>query len=129
MLEELLTNSSGTAAQIVPAIAPEVAEVNQIIRNQHYIQRPAPIKYNHITNWIFSNIPGMMELHRLIIFLGAEVAAPLQYTNIFAERFRKVMQKKVIRYMKAKAPKEYHNILIPDFQYFCKVRINLCIVT
>ena len=112
----------GTAAQIVPAIIPKVKTLTQIIRTKHWIFQAANVNYTPFTKWCFRNVPGAMELHRLLIFAIAESDLPLFYMNKIGALARARKRRVVEKFMKEKAPRKYHKLLIPDFDVGCKVR-------
>lgn len=122
----LETNSySGTAAQIVPAIAPEVKSLTQIIRSKHWVFKAANMKYSSLMKWSFKHFPGAMALHRLAIFLAAESSLSLFYMNKRGAEARAKRRVIVEEYMRDKAPAKYHSLLIPEFDVGCKVRIQI----
>ncbi|KAF8251677.1 monooxygenase [Wilcoxina mikolae CBS 423.85] len=116
--------NGSTAAQIVPAIAPQVASMVQFIRSKHWIQPSVRLPYTPSVRWFLKNIPFAQALHRFVIFLGAEADYPLQNQNAYSDWRRGAKMKVVENYMRKKAPAEYHNLLIPDFPISCKRRIH-----
>ncbi|OKL60583.1 hypothetical protein UA08_04107 [Talaromyces atroroseus] len=114
-----------TAAQIVPAPVNDekVKSVTQIIRSKHWIF-PAPnFTYPRLLQWIFRNVPLMMRLHRLHIFLVAENDFRLFPMTNRAATLRDKRRRQVERYMREAGPEKYHELLIPDFDVGCKRRI------
>ncbi|KAJ6118903.1 hypothetical protein N7471_013523 [Penicillium samsonianum] len=112
-----------TAAQVVPAIVPEVKHLTQIVRSQHWVFESANFSYGKIMQWVFKYIPLVLRLHRLHIFLIAESDFPLFFMTKAAALLRARKRKRVERYMRETAPAKYHDILIPDFDIGCKRRI------
>jgi cation diffusion facilitator CzcD-associated flavoprotein CzcO len=118
-----LLTSTGTAAQIVPVIAPQVGSVTQFIRSKHWIQKALHMEYTPTFRWVLKNVPLAQRLHRLSIFLIAEWDYRLQGNGEFSAKQRAEEMKIVEGYMRDKAPEKYHDLLIPDFQIGCKRRI------
>lgn len=116
--------SLGTAAQIVPAIVKRTKHLTQIIRSQHWIFPATNFTYPKILKWIFEYIPLALKLHRLHIFLLAENGFRMFPMTDRAARLRQKRRIEVEKYMKETAPAKYHDILIPDFEIGCKVRVD-----
>lgn len=123
VLESFSDRPSGTAAQIVPALANsgQVKSLTQIVRTKHWIF-PAPnFTYPKVLQWIFRYVPLAMKLHRLHIFLVAENDFRLFPMTKGAARLREKRRKQVEKYMREASPRKYHDLLIPDFDVGCKV--------
>ncbi|KAL4953197.1 hypothetical protein BDW69DRAFT_184704 [Aspergillus filifer] len=115
-----------TAAQIVPAIMEESGSVTQIIRSQHWVVEAANLVYTPTMLWAFKNVPGLQWLHRFAIYLAAEQDWKLFPMTSSAAKYRQKRRNETERYMRKTAPVEYHDILIPDFEFGCKRRIFDC---
>ncbi|KAK2058703.1 monooxygenase [Colletotrichum caudatum] len=119
----VLFGNGCTAAQVVPSIIHKVKSLTQFVRSKHWIFPPIDRK---VPNWIrygLNRIPGMTTLQRFVVFAVAEYALlgfPL--TNA-GKKFRDQQQQITEGYMRATAPKKYHDLLIPDFEVGCKRRI------
>jgi len=110
-----------TATQIVPAIAAEVGHLTQIVRSRHWIMPPLDQVMPMSVRTMLQYTPGMLALQRFIIFCIAEVdfaafSAPNKW-------FRASRQGIAEKYMRATAPEEYLDMLIPQWEYGCKRRI------
>lgn len=112
-----------TAAQIVPAIVKKTKTLTQIVRSKHWVFPPVDMAYPSWLRWGFRNIPGLLRLHRLQVFLWAEWDFQLFPMTEKAAKMRQARRKDVERYMKSTAPQKYHDMLIPDFDVGCKRRI------
>lgn len=112
----------GTAAQIVPAIVEQTKTLTQIIRSPQWILPSVDFTYSPFLQWIFRNIPLALRVHRLQIFAIAETDVRLVRMTKRAAKLRAARREVAERYMRDTAPEKYHDILIPDFEYGCKVR-------
>lgn len=102
----------------------KVKSLTQIIRSKHWIF-PAPnFTYPRVLQWIFRYVPFAMKLHRLHIFLIAENDFRLFPMTKGAAKLREKRRKKVEKYMREAGPEKYHDLLIPDFDVGCKVRLS-----
>jgi cation diffusion facilitator CzcD-associated flavoprotein CzcO len=110
-----------TAAQIVPSIMGQAAEVHQVIRSKHWVQKAPEFPYTPTLLWMFKHIPGVLWLHRFTIFLAAEWDVRLQWMNPVSNWQRKRKMRVVEDYMRKTAPEKYHNQLIPTYEIACKV--------
>lgn len=111
----------GTAAQIVPALVPQVKSLTQIIRTKHWIFEATNFKSTPFMRWCLRNVPGAMSLQRFLIFTIAESDFPLFYMNRIGTLARARKRRIVEKFMREKAPEKYHDLLIPDFDVACKV--------
>ena len=73
--------------------------------------------------WGFKNVPGLLALHRFHVYQMAELAWPSFYMNEKGAKLRQRRQAVAETYMRTVAPREYHDMLIPDFEIGCKRRI------
>ena len=115
-----------TAAQCVPALLKtpySVKSIHQFIRSQHWIYPPLDIPYPILLQWLFRYVPGMLQLHRFHIYAVAEQAFASFVTSPSGAKKNDARRVRAERYMRKAAPKEYHDIIIPDFPIGCKRRI------
>jgi hypothetical protein len=69
-------------------------------------------------------VPGLKELLRFSIFLGAEVQFLQLFPNTpYAEKHRKLYEEKILAWVKKTVPEKYLEILTPDYGVGCKRRI------
>lgn len=106
------TDSSGTAAQIVPAIVDCTEYLTQIVRSKHWIFPAVDFTYPSILQWIFRWVPFAMKLHRFHIFLLAENKFRLFPMTKAAAKLREKRRQRVVKYMRETAPAKYHPTLI-----------------
>ena len=112
-----------SAAQVIPAIAPDVAFVKQYARSgQWYHERPNHY-YTGIEKFLFKWLPLWQRSLRLRIFLEAddETAAYFPTTSGLKARARKEAQS--AEYIRSMTPEKYWDALIPKFPLGCKRRI------
>ncbi|KAK1753013.1 hypothetical protein QBC47DRAFT_453672 [Echria macrotheca] len=110
-----------TAAQIVPSILPLTKHVTQIVRSKHWIMPPVDRVISKRMAWWLEHTPGMLWLQRFIIFWLAEADFPAYVSA--NSGYRKARQSIAERYMRKAAPKKYHDLLIPEFDYGTKRRV------
>ncbi|GAA5990034.1 hypothetical protein JCM11641_001481 [Rhodosporidiobolus odoratus] len=111
-----------SAAQIVPALLPEVKSLTQIARNKHAIVAPNQIPNNPLTNGIVRYVPGLHTLFRLGIFQVCEGYFGLTDKEKGAEGRKKIKQESE-RYIEKTAPEKYWDQLKFDFDFGMKRRI------
>ena len=69
-------------------------------------------------------IPGFQDAFRKLAFLGSEVEFISLFSPTEAARDRRAKKgEELLAYMRSKAPKEYHDILTPHDEVFCKRRV------
>ncbi|PWW75942.1 putative monooxygenase [Tuber magnatum] len=112
-----------SAAQIVPAIAPEVEVVKQFIRTPHWVLEWNPIEYTAFNRWIYRNVPLAYRFHRLLVFALLEWDFRLFPLSRFAQGQRDRVREHCVKYLQDKTPERYHKLLLPDHQVACKRRI------
>lgn len=110
-----------TAAQIVPAILPQVKQLTQLVRSKHWVMPPVDKVVSARLRWWLQHTPGMLWLQRFIIFWLAEADFPAYVTRL--KWYRERRQKVAEGYMRSEAPEKYHGMLIPEFAYGTKRRV------
>lgn len=110
-----------TANQVIPALLRDYKpkQITQLIRSKHYIMPPVP----EFIQWLYrvtsSTRIGLIAF-RLLIATIAEAKWPLFKGNGLLTRIvRWANTQSARRYMK-KAPKKYHDKIIPSFKIGCK---------
>lgn len=73
--------------------------------------------------FIYRNFPGGMRLVRFILYLGAEDDFTGIHMNEKGSAWRTKKTEKMRRFIQETAPKKYHDMLIPDFEFGCKRRV------
>jgi cation diffusion facilitator CzcD-associated flavoprotein CzcO len=73
---------------------------------------------------LMKNVPGLKELLRFLVFLGAEVGFMRLFTNTpYAQKHRKLYEEKMLKRMRKQVPEKYWEIMTPDYGVGCKRRI------
>ncbi|KAH8646209.1 hypothetical protein BX600DRAFT_390517 [Xylariales sp. PMI_506] len=119
----VLFGNGCTAAQIVPSIVGQTASLTQIVRSKHWILPPVDAAVPHWLRFLLRNVPGLISLSRLLVFLAAENELRGLPLTPGAARFRARRRRVAEQYMRQAAPEKYHDLLIPDFEIGCKRRI------
>ncbi|KAH6976605.1 hypothetical protein EDB80DRAFT_871730 [Ilyonectria destructans] len=95
-----------SAVQVIPSIAKTAATIKQYARSpQWYHERPNHV-FNAFEKAVFRYVPFVMRLRRWNIFWSIDKQS-YSYRGTEA----------------GKAPKKYHDILVPDFELGCKRKI------
>ena len=128
----LVVGTGCSAAQFVPLLvrSPHNAKsVTQLMRSPPWVvQRiEPPVDEKQWCKWsarLFGNLPFLARIVRTSIFLLAES----HYFRLFGgsnfhARQRKKYEANMLKHMKRTAPKEYQEILTPDYSVGCKRRI------
>jgi cation diffusion facilitator CzcD-associated flavoprotein CzcO len=121
-----------SSAQLVPRLphAPYNAKsVTQLMRTPPWVvpSFPAPGGdewWEQNAPKLMRSIPGLLQLLRFSIFLGAEKTFYQLFPNTpAAEKSRKIYEEQMIKRMKKIVPEKYHEMLTPDYGVGCKRRI------
>ncbi|KAK4176851.1 hypothetical protein QBC36DRAFT_378174 [Triangularia setosa] len=112
-----------TAAQIVPSILPQTANLTQIVRSKHWIYPPVDAKVSPFAKKLLASMPGATLLQRFIVYHLAEADWAGFTLTPPAAQFREKRKEMIEAYMKKTAPEKYHALLIPDFEIGCKRRV------
>ena len=129
----IVVGTGCSAAQFVPRLpkAPYNAKsVTQLMRSPPWVvPRPGPalnlISEETWHKWTPTLFPwGLGYTYRTLLFLLAELDFSLIFTGRdIAVRFRKQIEKRLVKHMKKITPEKYHEILTPDYGVGCKRRI------
>lgn len=121
-----------SAAQFVPLLTKEpynAKSITQIMRSPPWVvpkpQEPfGSENYRKYSPAVFSTVPGLAFLFRLICFASCEKD---YYTiiddNSWNHKSRKKLEAQMVARMRAMVPEKYHEILTPDYSIGCKRRI------
>ena len=128
----IVVGTGCSAAQFVPRLPKEpynVKSVTQVMRSPPWVvPRPEPFfglvsqeSWEKWTPRLFPNVPGLGRVYRTLLFCLTE----LQFFIIFAgknaaKKMRKETEAKLVRHMKSIVPKQYQEILEPDYSVGCK---------
>lgn len=121
-----------SSAQLVPRLpnAPYNAKsVTQLMRSPPWVA-PSVTPPGGDEWWeknspkLMKSVPGLKELMRFLIFLGAEDQFLKLFPNTpYAEKNRKIYEEKLLRHMKRLVPEKYWETMTPDYGVGCKRRI------
>ena len=113
-----------SACQIIPAIVDETEHITQVIRSKHWI---IPNLKDAVNFGPFATLtkyaPWTKGIQRALLCLVTEAEYPAYLMNGFAGWLRRRAAKAAVDNIRAKAPENYHDLLIPDFDMGCKRRI------
>ncbi|KAK6337654.1 hypothetical protein TWF730_003047 [Orbilia blumenaviensis] len=125
----ILVGNGCTAAQVLPAIEPEVKSITQLVRSTHWmLPRPKfpgvpPAAYEKWSPTLFRYLPGMQTLARALVFTSIESGWLAFRNDKLGERIRTAQEKASIQHVKRHAPEKYWDLLIPKFPIGFKRRI------
>ncbi|BGP50661.1 hypothetical protein JCM10450v2_006580 [Rhodotorula kratochvilovae] len=111
-----------SAAQIVPAILPEVKSLTQIARTKHAIVAPNQIVDNGFTNGLYRWVPGLFSFFRYAVYQICESYFYLSDKEAGAKGRKKIHQEST-KYIEKSVPAKYRDQLVYDFEFGQKRRI------
>ncbi|KAJ9143793.1 Short-chain dehydrogenase/reductase SDR [Pleurostoma richardsiae] len=113
-----------SAAQLMPYVARDAAQVVQFQRSPQWINaRPNP-EFSEFRKWCFRNVPLYGRMFRFWVWKSTDALHDLYVTGSESlERSRQQAQREAEEYMRKTAPEEYLDMLIPTFPLGCKRRI------
>ncbi|EXJ85280.1 hypothetical protein A1O3_05955 [Capronia epimyces CBS 606.96] len=129
--EVIVIGTGCSAGQVVPEIIkPEYGakHVTQLMRSPpwvvEFLEPPAREFYAKWIPWLSQRIPGFQNALRKFTFGMME----LEFVTLFsptdaAREQRKRKGEQLLAYLRKKVPAEYHEILTPDYEVFCKRRV------
>ena len=124
-----------SAAQFVPRLTKEpynAKSVTQVMRSPPWVvPRPAPLMgaipeptWEKWTPKLFPYIPGLGRAYRIFLFCLSEIDFQLIFKGTqTAAKFRKAQEAFLVKNIEESTPKQYHEILTPDYSVGCKRRI------
>lgn len=126
----VVIGSGCSAAQVVPSLAEhQPKSVTQVMRSPPWVQPDAlpPNALKVYEEWaplLLSKVPGLAYLARATLFFKLECDFLSVFkNNTYAARHRESLEKLYLAHMRKMAPKEYHEILTPNYKYGCKRRV------
>ena len=120
-----------SAGQVVPQlIKPQFGakSVTQLMRSPPWAVPAFPPDqvhfFRHVLPKISTYVPGFQNFMRKLIFTGVEA----EFISLFsptegARKRRRAKGEELLAHMHKLVPKEYHEILTPDYEVFCKRRV------
>ncbi|KAF8324919.1 uncharacterized protein EI90DRAFT_3129469 [Cantharellus anzutake] len=76
--------------------------------------------FSAFTQWVFKNVPGILWLFRLSIFLTTDITYLFFITSPVTNIIRRVFEARCRRYIRQQAPKQLHDDLMPNYPLGCK---------
>ncbi|KAJ5902026.1 hypothetical protein N7495_002554 [Penicillium taxi] len=115
--------NGASAIQLVPAIFEQVKSVTQFMKTPHHIVHGS--NYSISPEWrdIFRQIPILLYLIRLSLFLYMELTWLVFQNNQLGRVTRASIEKQSRQYVQETAPEHYWNLLIPTYKFGCKRRV------
>ncbi|TKY86587.1 hypothetical protein EX895_004736 [Sporisorium graminicola] len=113
-----------SSTQVIGAIAPKVAQITQIVRSKHWVS-PFPKDLFKRFAALQRYVPGWTQLERFNLAMYME-SHFIQSDRCYGRGSRKRYVETCQRYVRECAPREYHDMLLPDptqIQVACKRRI------
>jgi cation diffusion facilitator CzcD-associated flavoprotein CzcO len=128
----IVVGSGCSAAQVVPELAkPEakVRSITQLMRTPPWVQ-PDLLPPHLLVLWekwmpsLMNNVPGLARGLRNTLFFMLEHNFFAMFTDTaYGRRQRPRLEKAFLEHMQVMAPKEYHEILTPNYSLGCKRRV------
>jgi cation diffusion facilitator CzcD-associated flavoprotein CzcO len=104
-----------SAAQVVPSVVGDAAYVKQYSRSpQWYHERPNR-NFTKGETWAFRYLPLWERWKRLQLFLENDDLVSTYMPGVKASLKRAGVEEHAKKYIFSRAPKKYHQFLIPDF--------------
>ncbi|KAI0790422.1 hypothetical protein C8Q75DRAFT_806348 [Abortiporus biennis] len=110
-----------SAAQILPSITKDSSvKITNFCRSPNWFAPDPRTSYSPLVRWIFSYVPLALRLYRDRLYINHD----LSYLRTAASHknpvYEKVLRNEATELIKLKAPKKYHDILIPDYSVGCR---------
>ena len=125
----IVIGSGCSAVQVIPELISsriDAKSVTQVIRSPPWVNpdvlSPSGLKlWERWMPWLLVKIPGLSQLVRVGIFLLLESEYFRYLSGSTITRTRLAERRKVLEnYIRSIAPREYHEVLIPDYDVSCK---------
>ncbi|KAM0751702.1 FAD/NAD(P)-binding domain-containing protein [Meredithblackwellia eburnea MCA 4105] len=116
-----VVGNGSSGIQVVPNIAnvPGI-QITQFFRSAGYFTPKVNFQYTAFQKWVFRWIPGFQRLYRFSLFYQLERANLTKGNADWSSKQREIATRTLVGYLKAKAPAEYHDILVPKYPLHCK---------
>ncbi|KAJ5144062.1 uncharacterized protein N7515_002849 [Penicillium bovifimosum] len=128
----IIVGSGCSAAQVLPELAkPEanVRSITQLMRTPPWVQPdmvpPSKLPvYEKVSPLLMTYVPGLASFARSTLFFTLEKGFYDMFSDsAWGRRSRAKLEKRYLEHMRSVAPKEYHEILTPNYSLGCKRRI------
>ncbi|KAK5464926.1 hypothetical protein LTS15_001489 [Exophiala xenobiotica] len=129
--EVIVVGTGCSAGQVMPQlIKPEYGakHVTQLMRSPPwavpFLPQEARDFYARWIPWLCQHVPGFQNGFRKLFFTMVEAEFISLFTPSEAARQRrKKKAEELLRYLRKTVPEEYHELLTPDYEVFCKRRV------
>ncbi|SEN58925.1 Predicted flavoprotein CzcO associated with the cation diffusion facilitator CzcD [Pseudomonas sp. ok272] len=112
-----IVGSGASAAQIIPALAPDVAHLHVFQRTPHWVLPRADRRFGRFQRWLLGIKPAYTLLRWLIYWQFESRVIAFKYSRIAL----KLVQQKALKHLKQQVPDEHlRQTLTPDFTFGCK---------
>ncbi|RMD44689.1 hypothetical protein DV735_g393, partial [Chaetothyriales sp. CBS 134920] len=127
----VIVGTGCSAAQVLPQlIKPEYGarHVTQLLRSPpwtvQFFSEEVSAWWKKWMPWLCTNVPGFQNAFRKLMFTSLEIEWLTFFKKGEASRQqRKKKGEQLLAYMRKHTPKEYHELLAPNYEVFCKRRV------
>ncbi|EMG51019.1 hypothetical protein SBY92_001806 [Candida maltosa Xu316] len=120
----IVVGNGCTANQVVPGLLNNpkygVKSLTQIVRSKHYVSPPVPKALFYLYKLLSFNFFGLIFVRWLVIAIGESRFPLFKGVGLINRFVRWVNTRVAVNYMKKKAPKKFHDLIIPDYKIGCK---------
>ncbi|KAH7390020.1 hypothetical protein BKA66DRAFT_489548 [Pyrenochaeta sp. MPI-SDFR-AT-0127] len=123
----VVLGNGASATQFVPELVKEVApqgKVTQLVKSAHWWTKRGNPTYSGLWKWSMAYIPFAARLYR--VYLAWQLESVFYSFSMTSSglRMRNEIREATRKYIKNDAPKQYQEILTPDYEPGCKRRVN-----
>lgn len=120
-----------SAAQFVPKLTKEpynAKSVTQLMRSPPWVAPKitppgGPQNFGKWAPTLFTYVPGLLKFVRLAMFIATEHDFTMFGGEERHARFRKGVEKGLLKHMRRQVPEKYHEMLTPNYGVGCKRRV------
>ncbi|KAL8341211.1 hypothetical protein RB601_005734 [Gaeumannomyces tritici] len=118
----LVVGNGCSANQFVPYLVKHasIRSMVQVMKSPHWIAPKDNGPVPAWQKWLFHSFPASNRLWRFWLAAKLDLVFTAFTISTMGKMFRKVLQKQLEGYIQRTAPSEYHDILIPDFDFGAK---------
>ncbi|KAF2152818.1 putative dimethylaniline monooxygenase [Myriangium duriaei CBS 260.36] len=123
----VVLGNGASATQFVPKLVEQVGsqgQVTQLVKSAHWWTKRGNPKYPESFKWTMAYVPFAARIYR--IFLAWELES-FFYSFLMTPSgaaMREKIRNDTYKFIETEAPKEYQEILKPDYEPGCKRRVN-----
>lgn len=123
----MVLGNGASGTQFMSAVADEVGEkgsLTQIVRGAHWWMKRGNPEYGRFFKFAMKYLPGATVIYRTYLALQLEQMFKSFWMNEDGKKRRDAYAKATYEFIKEEAPREYWDILRPDYEPGCKRRVN-----